>query len=150
MLPSFNILLIQLAGLIVLAILSYQDIKTMTVDTRFNFLMFGLITGFAVQINLVALLAVAIAMVTIYIYFNLIRRFYDFGEADPEVITWAGVLTMLNPAENMQTVIFAVSSAALLIASAIKYRNKRIPFVPIIALSYFVSFVYFITFVINV
>lgn len=141
MLPSYNILLIQLAGLIVLAILSYQDIKTMTVDTRMNFLMFGLLAGFALQVNVAVLFFLIAGMIIVYVYFNLIRLSFNFGEADPEVLAWVfGTVTL----DMLQGYVFFISFVALLIISALKYRKQRIPFVPLVALSYLVSFVYYV------
>lgn len=143
MLQSFNIFLIQLAGLIILAILSYQDIKTMTVDTRLNFLMFGLIAGFTIQINIVFFLLVMAAMIILYFFINLVRYFNDFGEADPEILAWSLALILINNVSGeVQSYIFAGSLAIILLLSLVKYRNQRIPFVPAIALSYLVSFIY--------
>ncbi|WP_456477612.1 hypothetical protein [Geoglobus ahangari] len=140
---QLNIFLIQLAGLIVLAVLSYQDLKTMTVDTRLNFLMFGMIAGLTIQINYVVFFVTSAGMLVLYLWATTMRRFVAIGEADPEVLAWV-FGTIFISLNMLQGCIFFISLNVLLIALAVKYRNRRIPFVPIIALSYFVSFVYFI------
>ena len=136
-----SVVLLQLTGLAILAIQAYQDLKTMTVDTRLNFFMYGIVMGFGLQISPIAIALILATILIIYVYFNLIRRFYDLGEADPEAMAWVYIPFLLNPTSGLfQIMVFTVALPALLTAAYIKNKGKKLPFVPMIAVAYALAF----------
>lgn len=119
------------SGVVVLAILSAMDLKSMEIDSRLNWFMFGVVTMVLIQ----SVTTAGFALLLGGIMYIASYKSRGIGDGDPEVLAWVtALLFCLNP---VSAIVFMILIAAGAIVIAL--LKKRVPFVPAITYCYAVS-----------
>jgi len=120
-------------GLICLAILTYQDVRTMTIDSRINYFMFGVVAlMLALKPSILPLLAVIV----------LIPVKKSIGSGDVETLLWVLAGLSMNPKAFITFgVILTILVALNYVISKKMLRIEKSPGLPLIFISFLTAFI---------